>query len=136
MRWAVWTAQRGTITPSAIQDDFRRRIGNRLFNIALENAFAQMDRFRGVAVVPFTVLAHVEQERAGIAPQAFARLFGRDFADTGPDGLNQFQKAGRMLHDGQRIIPQPAPRNLFFFLILILILIVIFFGLRLITVQQ
>src|SRR5947208_10042758 len=51
--------QRGTISASAIHDDFCLGVGHRLFQVAFEDALAEVNRLRGVASLPFEVLAHI-----------------------------------------------------------------------------
>src|SRR5947199_2799677 len=51
--------QRGTISAAAIHDDFCLGVRNRLLQVAFENAFAEVNRLRGVAGLPFMVFAHI-----------------------------------------------------------------------------
>jgi hypothetical protein len=53
-----------------------------------------MNRFRGVAVIPFAVLTHIDQHCAWIVLQALAGLLDRDFTNPRANRFHQFQKAG------------------------------------------
>ena len=52
---------------AAIHDDFRVRVGIKFFEVALQNALAQMHGLRRVAGLPLVIFAHIEQHHLGNA---------------------------------------------------------------------
>src|SRR5438309_444380 len=93
--------QRGTISAAAIHDDFCFGVRNHLLQVAFENALAEVNRPLGVASVPFMVLAHIHQDRLGIAGQPFARVVHGDLFYARARFVYQPQESGRVLHEPQ-----------------------------------
>ena len=102
MRWADLGRQRGTKTTAAVENALGLRRRESSARCPFQDASAQVNGLDGVAGGPFAVLAHVNQDRLGIARQPPSRLLHRDFADTKPDLINHLQKPGRMLHTAKR----------------------------------
>jgi hypothetical protein len=69
------------ITPSAIQDQLRVRVGDHFLYITFQYPLAEMDSFGGMALLPFVVLSHIDQNG------------GRVFAQTGTGFIH-----GYLLH--------------------------------------
>src|ERR1041385_3885036 len=88
----------GAITAPAIHDDLRVGIRNHFVQVALQNALAQMHGLHGMADRPLAILPHVQQHRLRILRQAMARGLDGDFLDARARFIDQFQKAGRMIH--------------------------------------
>src|SRR5207249_355123 len=65
---------------------------------SFEHAFAQVNRLRGMAFVPFAVLAHIEQDGLGIFGQASPSLRDGDLGDFRADFVDDFEESRRMFH--------------------------------------
>ena len=74
--------ERGAETAAAIHDELRVRVGIKFFQVAFENAFAEVNGLRGVAGGPFVVLAHIQQHGLGIGRESRARFGHADFGDA------------------------------------------------------
>ena len=86
--------QRGTKSAAAIHDDFRVQVGIEFFQIAFQNAFAQMHGHGGVTGVPFVVFAHVQQHGLRLRRNPGAGFGHADFADAFFGVGDQFEKTG------------------------------------------
>src|SRR5207302_224934 len=91
--------QRGTISASAIHDDFCLGVRNRLLQVAFEHALAEVNRLLGVSSVPFMVLAYVYQNGLRVTGQPFARLIHRRLFHARPGFVDQPEESRCVLHE-------------------------------------
>jgi transglutaminase-like putative cysteine protease len=86
------------ITAAAIHEQFGLRIGKLVFQVALQNAFAEMHGFDSMAAGPFVVLAHIHEHGFGVARESFAGLLDRQFLDARARFINELEEAGCVFH--------------------------------------
>src|SRR5262245_56637319 len=89
--------QHRTIPTAAIHNNLSLRIGKHLLDVALENPFAQMHRTRGVALLPFAVFAHVEQDSLWVSLQTLSRLLNGNFLYLRSGLVDDFAETWRMI---------------------------------------
>ena len=82
------------IAATAVHDYFTIRVGKHLFEVALQNAFADMNGLGGVILLPFVVLAHIHEDGLGVFGEPLASFIDSDLLHVGPRLVNQFQKSG------------------------------------------
>ena len=84
----------GTKTAAAIHDQLGVRIADGVLDVALEHAFAEVNRLPGVAIGPFGVFPDIDENGVGILFQTFACLLDGEFADARFGIVHNFQKSG------------------------------------------
>src|SRR5437763_12308307 len=94
----IFRRQRGAEAAAAVEDEFCLGIEYGLFDVALNDAFPQVDRSRNMSVAPFVVLANIDQEKffSGIDAAldfGYVRLF-----DLLLRLIDQLQKLRRVRH--------------------------------------
>ena len=96
----VFSGQRGAEAAAAVEDDFRGGVWNLLLDVALQDAFAEMNRAGKMILGVFAFLAHIEQVEAVAAVQAALDLIHRGLADALFGVADDLQKARRVFHAG------------------------------------
>lgn len=88
----------GTVATAAVHDDFGLGIWIEPFDIAFEDAAAEVLGFSGVAGLPFGVFPDIQKDGGRIGGEAAFRLFDGHFVDMGARGVDDFEETRRMLH--------------------------------------
>ncbi len=91
----------GAEAAAAVHEDFGILIGVEAFEIAFEDAFAQVDGFGGVAGGPFVVFADVQEDGSGVGGKAAAGFGYANFLNATFGLVHQGKKAGGMVHGGR-----------------------------------
>ena len=84
----------GSESTAAIHDDFGRFVRISRLEIALEDAFAQVNGFLGVTLGPFVVFSHVHQYGVRVGGQAVFGVRDGDFVDAGLGVVDEGEKSG------------------------------------------
>src|SRR5262249_56246705 len=89
---------------AAVQDYFRASVGNALFNIALDNAFAEMDGARYMVFVPLIVFTHIDEMKFFAPVELRLNLVDRYLTDAALGIVDDVQKTLGMLHCHKRLL--------------------------------
>lgn len=100
-----FTGEGGTIAAAAVHNNFGVGVGQGFFDVALEDAAAEMEGLGGVTGGPLVVLADIEEDGAGILREALPGFLEGDFVNGGPGGFDDFEKTGSVLHE-TRVAPR------------------------------
>src|SRR5262249_10347259 len=90
--------QSGAKATPTVEDDVRVVVGNRLLDVALDDALAEVRRPPHAATLPLTVFAHVDQVKLLARFLSTPDLLRRGLADALLALRDQPEKSGCMLH--------------------------------------
>lgn len=86
------------VAAAAVHEDFGGGVRDGSFEVAFEDAFAEVTSLGRVAGFPFLGFAHVEEHGLRIAFESGARFVGREFLDAWPRFVDQGEESRRMNH--------------------------------------
>ena len=94
-----------TEAASTIEDDLRSRVRQSLFNVALDDALAEVNRPRQVVLRPLAFLADIDDAQLLASIQPRFHVIHRRLADVFLCFLNQLQETRRMMFAHDVVLP-------------------------------